>query len=272
MPSAQDPRPGCKLGRFVPLLLWVIGSMGAAIGWLWLIRLLVAPEWFRANNEVAGNYLQTLGTIYAVLLAFVVFVVWQQHKETRDAVEREANELADLHRVLHSLEAPSALGMQALTRAYQQAVVEEEWTALARRNGSIRAERALEDLWAKLRCIEPRTPGQQSLYEEALARFNDLGDARSHRLFCSRLRLPPTLWLFLVVTGCLTVGSMGLFGLESFAAHACMTAALAGSIAFILYLVADLDNPFWGDWQISAEPFHHAMRRGEFGTESDAGQ
>ena len=44
---------------------------------------------------MAGNYLQTVGTIYAVLLAFVVFVVWQQHNDTRSAVESEANELSD---------------------------------------------------------------------------------------------------------------------------------------------------------------------------------
>jgi len=270
LPSSSYSRSRRTWTRFLPLIAWVSGSMGAAIGWIWLVQHLMSSEWFRSNNEVAGNYLQTLGTIYAVLLAFVVFVVWQQHNETRDAVEREANELADLHRILHSLRADGESRMQSFTQAYQAAVVEEEWTSMGRGQVSPRAERALEELWGKLRHIEPRTAGEISLYEAALARFNDLGDARSHRIFCSRLRLPPTLWIFLVVTGCLTVGSMAFFGLASFTAHACMTAALAGSIAFILYLVADLDNPFWGDWQISPEPFYHAMRRGQLGIEPDA--
>jgi Protein of unknown function (DUF4239) len=256
-----------KLPNLAPLVASVTGSMAIAVGALWAVRHLASLEWFRANNEVAGNYLQTLGTIYAVLLAFVVFVVWQQHNEARDAVEREANELADLHRILCSFEPKGGPSMQLLTRAYQAAVVELEWTAMANGQASPHAEQALEELWAGLRRIEPRSSREESLYHEALARFNDLGDARSHRLFCSRLRLPPTLWILLIVNGGLTVGSMGLFGLESFTAHALMTAALAGSIAFILYLVADLDNPFWGDWRISTEPFHNALRRGELGTE-----
>src|SRR5689334_13259314 len=119
-----------SLTRFIPLLLWVLGSMCLSVGGLWLARSLVSSEWFRANNEVAGNYLQTLGTIYAVLLAFVVFVVWQQHNEARDAVEREANELADLHRIVQVFASKGRNGIAALTRAYKAAVVEEEWTAM----------------------------------------------------------------------------------------------------------------------------------------------
>jgi hypothetical protein len=54
---------------------------------------------------------------------------------------------------------------------------------------------------------------------------------------------------------------MWLFGLQSFLALALMTGALAGSIAFILYLVADLDNPFWGDWIVTADPLRMALEQ-----------
>jgi hypothetical protein len=77
--------------------------MALALAGLLLVRYLVPASWLHANNEVAGNYLQTLGTIYAVLLAFVVFVVWQQHNDTRCAVGNEANELADFCRVIRAL-------------------------------------------------------------------------------------------------------------------------------------------------------------------------
>jgi ABC-type sugar transport system substrate-binding protein len=52
---------------------------------------------------------------------------------------------------------------------------------------------------------------------------------------------------------------MWIFGLESFSAHALMTVALAGSIAFILYLIADLDNPFWGSWRVGTDAFQRAL-------------
>ena len=92
-----------KRSPAVRLSLSLIASMLAAVIGLFLVRCLATASWLHANNEVAGNYLQTVGTIYAVLLAFVVFVVWQQHNDTRSAVESEANELSDFYRTIRAL-------------------------------------------------------------------------------------------------------------------------------------------------------------------------
>jgi hypothetical protein len=246
-----------KTNPALRLILCLLASMLMAVVGLFLVRSLVAPSWLQANNEVAGNYLQTLGTIYAVLLAFVVFVVWQQHNETRSAVEGEANELSDLCRTIEAL--PGAPSVQDRMREYIRVVIDEEWEAMARGCSSERAGLALEETWRALREIEPQGGREEVLYAEALARFNDLSDARSHRLHCALLRLPTSLWILLLTNGVLVVGSMWIFGLESFSAHALMTAALALSIAFMLFLVADLDNPFWGSWRVQPDAFRRAF-------------
>ncbi len=243
------------------LLLTLAASMIVALIGLWLVRSVAGLSWLRANNEVAGNYLQTLGTIYAVLLAFVVFVVWQQHNETRSAVEKEANEVSDFYRILQAL--PGTERAQASILVYGRTVIQEEWTAMARGTRSQKAEQALEQIWQALQSLEPRPGRQEAIYAEALAGFNNLSDARSQRLYCSLLRLPPSLWVLLLINGALVIGSMWIFGLESFSAHALMTLALAGSIAFILFLVADLDNPFWGAWQIKPDAFERALGRAQ---------
>ncbi len=246
-----------KQSPSVWLILSLVASMVGALAGLWLVRWVAPAAWLHANNEVAGNYLQTLGTIYAVLLAFVVFVVWQQHNEARSAVETEANELSDLYRTIQAL--PGSQGVAANIHAYGRLVANEEWTAMARGGWSKEAALALEEIWQALRGVEPRGGREEALYAEALARFNDLSDARSRRLYCSLLRLPPSLWVLLLTNGGLVVGSMWIFGLESFLAHALMTMALAGSIAFILFLVADLDNPFWGSWRVKPDAFRRAL-------------
>jgi hypothetical protein len=243
----------------VRLLLSLGASLLLALLGLFLVRWAAPASWLRANNEVAGNYLQTLGTIYAVLLAFVVFVVWQQHNETRCAVQGEANELSDLWRTVQAL--PGTQQVLDRMESYGNIVVEEEWTAMAQGCWSKRAGTALEEIWQVLQRVEPRSEREAALFAEAMARFNDLSDARSHRLYCALLRLPVSLWVLLLTNGVLVVGSMWIFGLESFSAHALMTAALAVSIAFILFLVADLDNPFWGTWKIEPDAFRRVLKR-----------
>jgi hypothetical protein len=234
----------------IRLLPSLAASMFAALLGLFLVRCLAPASWLHANNEVAGNYLQTLGTIYAVLLAFVVFVVWQQHNETRSAVEKEAGRLSDFYRTIRAL--PATQRVQERIQAYGRIVVGEEWEAMARGRWSQKAGQALEE-------VAPRGGREEALYAEALATFNDLSDARSHRLYCSLLRLPPSFWVLLLTNAGLVVGSMWIFGLESFSAHALMTVALAGSIAFILFLVADLDNPFLGSWRVRPDAFQRAV-------------
>ncbi|HEY3448622.1 MAG TPA: DUF4239 domain-containing protein [Myxococcales bacterium] len=243
------------------ILASVAVSVALAVAGLAVVRSFAPAAWLRANNEVAGNYLQTLGTIYAVLLAFVVFVVWQQFNDARNSVESEANEISDLDRILQGFPDPTRSHVRGHLNAYVQAVVVEEWRRMGKGEHSRSAERALEEIWLALEVWEPTTQREQHLFGEALARYNDLSDARTHRLLASKVRLPSTMWGLLVADGALTIGSMWLFWLESFAAHALMTSALAGSIAFILYVVADLDNPFWGDWVISCDPIRQSLER-----------
>lgn len=241
----------------IRLLFSLLASVAISLVGLLVVRKVASGDWLHANNEVAGNYLQTIGTIYAVLLAFVVFVVWQQHNEARCAVEGEANELSDLHRTVHAL--PNSQKAVNCIAAYGGSVIDEEWPAMGQGRANPKTESALKDIWREILAIAPKSNVEEALYTEALARFNDLSDARSHRLFCSLLRLPPSLWVLLMTNGCLVVGSMWIFGLTSFFAHALMTIALAGSIAFILFLIADLDNPFWGSWRIEPNAFQRVL-------------
>jgi hypothetical protein len=246
-----------KQSSAIRLILTLLTSMLGSLLGLYLIRHLVPAAWLHANNEVAGNYLQTVGTIYAVLLAFVVFVVWQQHNDTRCAVEAEVNELLDFARTIEAL--PGTQQVKERLQAYCLLVLEEEWRAMAEGSWSHRAEQTLEHVWQALLEVPAHNERAQTLYGEALARFNDLSDARSQRLYRGLLRLPLSLWVLLLTNGGLVVGSMWIFGLESFSAHALMTLALAGSIGFILFLVADLDNPYWGSWQVRPDAFQRVL-------------
>ena len=54
---------------------------------------------------------------------------------------------------------------------------------------------------------------------------------------------------------------MYLFAVESFPVHAVMTAALAGAISHVLYVIEDLDSCFDGHWQVPRTPFERVSRQ-----------
>lgn len=245
----------------VVLLLVVVGSMVTSVAGLALVYWAVPVMWLQPAQDVVGNYLQTLGTVYSVLLAFVVFMVWGQHNEALGYVHKEANDLLDMGRILRGLPDPlRSLGMERL-RAYTRSLLDEEWDDMVHGRECVRAGVHLEELWDAVQEHEPRTPREESLFAEMLSRFNDLSDTRADRLRSAGTRIPNILWALLLSGGLVMVGSMYLFATRDFITHAVMTAALAGVLSHVLYVIWDLDNLFRGAWNVDRKPFEAVAQR-----------
>jgi hypothetical protein len=256
------------LGALTPPVLSVTAL--ALVG-LVAVRALVPAETLRPSNGEVGNYLQTLGSIYAVLLAFVVFVVWNQFNETRGHIEAEANELVDLFRTSKGFHPEMRRPIQHQLRAYVEEVLRREWPAmtkcveLAEEPGG-----PLDRLWDLLLRFEPASQCHCALYDQMLERFNDLSDVRARRLLSSRTRIPLALRILLYLGALMTVGSTYLFAIDHMAVHAIVTGALAGAVAHVLYIIHDLDQCFSGDWQVSKAPYErvrHLFEQPEEATE-----
>src|SRR5690242_5567668 len=112
----------------------VLVAAAASIAGLAVSRNLIDYESLRSSSDSLGTFVQTLGGIYAVLLAFVVVVVWGQFNEGRSYVDREANALIDLHRTASGLPAHSRTIIQNSLRDYVDAVLRDEWRAMADRD------------------------------------------------------------------------------------------------------------------------------------------
>jgi hypothetical protein len=217
-----------------------------------------------AANEL-GNYLQTVGGIYAVLLAFVVYVVWGQFNEARGYLDREATALVDLHRTASALPSRSRVAIQGGLRGYVDAVLRDEWPAMACGDEATidRVAELLEQVWIAIHACRPASDCQHTVYGEVLGRFNQLTDLRTSRLSAARARIPVAMTILLYTGGFLTVGSVYLLAFKQVWLHALVTAALAGAIAHILFLIRDLDDAFDGDWQVAKAPFERARKNFE---------
>jgi hypothetical protein len=238
----------------------VAASVAASIAGLILVRALAPVATLRASNNEVGNYLQTLGTIYAVLLAFVVFVVWNQYNQTRELIEREANEVLDLFRAAKGFANDMRRPVQHQLRAYVEEILRHEWRAMAC-GEEIHDHTVghLDRLWDLLVRFEPVSECHCALYQKMLDCYNDLSDVRSSRILASRTRIPLALRILLYTGAVMTVASTYLFAVDSFAIHALIAGALAGAISHVIYLIGDLDQCFAGDWQVPRSPFERVQ-------------
>jgi hypothetical protein len=248
--------------HLMPIVVTV--SAVAVAGLLMFRAFAPLHELHAAANEI-GNYLQTVGGIYAVLLAFVVYVVWGQFNDARNYLDREATALVDLHRTASGLPACSRTAIQSGLRDYVDAVLRDEWPALASGDETTveRIAGLLEHVWIAIHGCKPLNDCQQTVFGEVLSRFNQITDLRTSRLGAARSRIPLALTILLYNGALLTVGSVYLLAFDSLWLHAVVTAALAGAIAHILFLIRDLDDAFAGDWQVAKTPFERARKNFE---------
>src|ERR1700742_25187 len=85
------------LRRFRKHATWMTVAIA---GQLWC-RVLLPADQLRSATDLASNFLQTFGGIYGIVVAFGIYVEWQQLNETQVTIEREAVALEELFRLLH---------------------------------------------------------------------------------------------------------------------------------------------------------------------------
>jgi hypothetical protein len=91
---------------------WVVAvvmlsiAIGTAVGGVLLVRHLVDIKKFKEHHDIAGPIFSTIGVIYAVMLAFVLVIVWQDFDRAQNNTVTEANYFAEIYRDTVGLSEP----------------------------------------------------------------------------------------------------------------------------------------------------------------------
>ena len=244
----------------IPLALMIIfGATLLSISGLFITRAFFPFHKLKLHNDVAGFIYATLGTIYAVLLAFMVVVSWENFDVTSRNVQKEANYIADLYRDSEAFAPEFRKNVRASLDIYVDAIVDEEWPLLAKGERSMHVQEISTGIWKLYGAYQPRTETEKIFFAESVNRLNDAGELRRQRILDAQSGIPLTLWLVLITGGFVTIFYTFLFGTENFGAQILMTTMLTMVIAFIFYTVLAFDFPFTGSVNISHKPFEEIL-------------
>src|ERR1700683_399494 len=73
-------------------------GLAAALAASWLLRQANLDRFTAADAEGINSLISLIGSIYAVVFAFVIFVIWGQFTGVEEATQRECTLLNDLLR------------------------------------------------------------------------------------------------------------------------------------------------------------------------------
>jgi hypothetical protein len=259
-PWRRYAAPVVGLPIWLLFLLLVIVAPGLVVG----LQVLVRRRWPHLaegdHNDVAGFIIAIVGVIYAVLLAFVVIVSWQQFSEAANTVGEEASALRGLYRETVAYPPEVRRGIQDDVRSYAEAAITREWTAMGRGEpGDPAVAAALDRLAEHLAALPTDTPVRQEYVAVEADRFAELVSFRSQRLDFVGQGLPGVLWVALAIGGVVTVGFAMIFGLRSTLLHLIMTGSLAAVIGVLLFVAVAIDQPFVGDVAVAPAPLERFL-------------
>src|SRR3954454_8701040 len=108
-------------------ILIVIVAVSFASGGVLLGRLVLHRHVAAFHNEVVISLFSTAGVVYAVLLGFLVVVVWEGYDNAKHNSAEEAATLITMYRLTYGMQDPHGADSRKFIRTYAKAVVTDEW-------------------------------------------------------------------------------------------------------------------------------------------------
>lgn len=257
---------GIEFVNALPTLAFAAFIIGVAIFFsvglqLWA-RASYGVDQLIENHEVAGFKYAVVGVAYAVLLAFVVVGVWEEHDRTDHDVQVEADRFYNLHRNSYNFSNEDGHKMREALLAYARAVRDKDWPMMEKGH---RGSQVAADALTRLSYVVGQTrPSESNLLpslSHAIDLMQDIADMRLERLSDVEGHITPPIWGVLLLGAIITLAYPAFFATRQITPQILMTAGLAAIVGATLFLTIDLNYPFSGPDRLTAEPIDDVIQR-----------
>jgi hypothetical protein len=207
-------------------------------------------------QDPTSNLFRVVGTLFSIMLALAFSEVIVEQRTIRNAVQREAVALSDTFNALKLFDIERTREIRTILVEYTQAVIDDDWSALANDNLGQRTTALKRQLIEAVMNLEPASPTQEKLWSFIVADIDALSDHRVSRLDAA-LAAPP-IYVNVMIFGFLV--TMACFGAYRPQVPLVVLVFLYTIfVGLVLYLVLAMSDPFQGDIAIAPTPFEHLV-------------
>jgi hypothetical protein len=234
---------------FGPLFILLV--IGISVAGLMLVRRYASKFTLKEHNDITGFIIAVVGVIYAVTLAFLVIVVWEDFSHAEDTVQHEVDALTDIYHGVQVFPPAERDRIRAAIKTYNHVIVSEEWPAMQHGGVSADADKVKTQISDDITNLVPVGVRAGDEHRELLQLNESFLDARRARLHQNDEGVPALMWWSMAFGGALTIGFAYLFGGVDRTQHIVLVALLSALIAAMLVLVIEINLPFRGDSAVS---------------------
>ena len=227
---------------------------GAAAVYL-VLRIAGFHKFFENDAEGIGALVQIIGTLYSVVYAFAIYVIWGQFTSVENEIQKESGALKDLLVFSQRLKEAVREPIVRAVKTYARGVAETEWRSLAAGEETDKTDKLFSTVISSVTEVKPEDDTEHILYQRLLEIANQASAHRDERLAFSVKRMPQTLLLFVTLTAAMILFLLFFFPFRNVVLGLVSVAITSMLLFFANFVLTDLDNPFEGTWNVGSEPF-----------------
>jgi hypothetical protein len=246
---------------FQLLLVFVAVFLPIAILGVIAARSIIPNMKLKVHNDVAGPIFGVIGTIYAVMLAFVVVITWESHDVTKKHISSEVSGLVSLFVTAEGFKEPMRSDLRKMILGYAESISAKEWKDLRIGKSTPATATILFDIMKSYAACLPATKTEEACLSESIDKLTGLIELRRMRQLDSVDGIHPMLWVTILLGSAITILMGCLFGTESLNLHLMSTGLLALMISLVLFTIVELDFPFSGKMALSPVAFDEMVIR-----------
>jgi hypothetical protein len=222
-----------------------------------MVRKLLGPT---ANyNDVVSYFFAGIGVFYGLALGLIAVATWENYTDIDGVVGTEAAAVASFYRDLDGYSQPLRGRLEEMMRDYAKVVIEKEWPAHKKGIALEDGDALLDRLEDEVMNYEPTKEREKILQGEVLRSLDTVQEQRRLRLQAVPTGLPAALWSVVIIGALLNIGLTYLFWIDNITVHAILVGTVAVFIALLVFLTAAMDNPFRGEFSVSAQAFQDVL-------------
>ena len=249
-----------ELPIFVSVPLIIVFAVLISTMGLRFVRKRYTEEYLKNNHEVGGYFFNAFGLLYAVLIAFVVYVTWTEFDTSSRDIELEANQTYLLYFNASEFPEPSRTEIRNAVKEYISIVINDEWKKLPYGEFDFKATLAITKLFNLYSRVDEKYAVSSQFYDESVTRLNELSELRRLRILASTSHVPTVIWIILFIGGFVSIAFTYFFGMKNAPVHYTLVGILCSINALLLFLIYDLDHAFSGNDKISTHAFEVVLQ------------
>jgi Protein of unknown function (DUF4239) len=208
------------------------------------------------QHHSAGEAMMgVVGTLFAVLLGFMIASAMDRYNDARMHGELEASNVASVFRVARGFSDIDRPRLRQLCREYVNDVIDHEWPMMERREKINHGWETYQKLWEATVATVPENDRQSNLQQGLIASMQSLGEHRRARIMLAQTSMQPALWIIVGLGAVITIVLSYIFASQFPKIQGAMTTLVATALALNIWLLSAYSNPYSGELKIKPTMF-----------------